>query len=107
MRRKPKYRKATKPHVIPKTAHPIVQFIFKQMNKRKMTMMHLGDTACISNQTIAEWGRVRSEWGDKKSPTSPSIVTVEKALNALGYRLSIKLLEEKPSEKIRHTERIS
>jgi hypothetical protein len=98
--RSPYPKRKAKPKEIPDHAHPIVQFIFKKMNKKRWDMVTLGDKSCVSNGTIGTWalpGKIKS----------PGLDTVEKVLNALGYRLSIKLLENKPSEKIRHTKRIS
>jgi len=63
----------------PQRAHPLVRRFYAIINESRQTLNEMEAVAGLARGTITNW-RTRS---------SPQIVTIEAALNVLGYRLEI------------------
>lgn len=84
-------------YTIPKRAHPIVQFIYKQIIQQQTTLSELEEKSGVNRNTIHSW----------RHRCIPSITNIDAVLGALGYKLSTKVLrtwEEDDEPKSRDNE---
>lgn len=73
------------PVTIPQDAPPIVQFIFTEMNRQRITPATLAKESAVNWNTIKDW-RTRNE---------PTLCRIEAVLKVLGYALITRPLEDK------------
>lgn len=68
---------------VPEHAHPLVRRFFELMNREQVIQDEITSRAGLGRQTLRSWHR-----------KSPQLVSFDAALNALGYRLTIKPLSD-------------
>lgn len=73
-----RYHKQTPAH--PK-AHPIIRFIWDEINRQRVSQKAVGLRAGIN-------AKVLRDWRDRRP--SPQLMNVEAVLNVLGYELTIR-----------------
>jgi len=69
---------------IPAKAHPLVREMFELLNDQRMVISDIADKSGVRAGTISDWRYRRS----------PTVVTFEAALNALGFELVIRRRKE-------------
>ena len=62
------------------TYHPVIRFIFEEMNRQLASYDDVAKRAGVSPRTISEWGHGKKE---------PLMGNVEAVLGALGYRINV------------------
>ena len=67
---------------VPERGHPIVRFLFDEVNRQRMPLVALHDRAGLGRDTMRAWKR-----------SSPRIDNVEASLNAPGYRLAVEKVD--------------
>lgn len=85
-----KYRRRTPiqaPH-----AHPLVQWLFKEMHRQQIGTLDLTERAGLSKHTLRDWTRRHN----------PSLMLLEAALGVVGYQLVLtkKPEPEEPRERL-------
>ncbi len=65
---------------IPAKAHPLVREMFELLNEQRMVISDIAEKSGVRAGTISDWRYRRS----------PTVVTFEAALNALGFELVIR-----------------
>lgn len=63
-----------------KSHHPVIRFIFEEMNRQLASYDDVAKRAGVSPRTISEWGHGKKE---------PLMGNVEAVLGALGYRINV------------------
>lgn len=61
-------------------AHPIIGFIWDQINYQRVSQEYVAERAGVGSSTIRKW---------KRRDRSPSLLQIECVLNTLGFDLSI------------------
>jgi transcriptional regulator with XRE-family HTH domain len=65
---------------VPAQAHPIVRFIFQEINAQRVPQEELAERSGVSSSTIRKW---------RRRERTPNMLQVEAVLNTLGYDLCI------------------
>ena len=60
--------------------HPLVVFMWREIERRKVTLTSVSDASGIERASIHKW---------KTSPKGPYLVQLEAVLNALGYKITV------------------
>lgn len=66
---------------VPVKVHPLVKFIYVEMNRQRVGIQDLSERAGLGEGTITKWKKNRS----------PQIEALEAAINALGYDLTVRV----------------
>jgi transcriptional regulator with XRE-family HTH domain len=69
--------------------HPIVQWIWKQINDQRASQEDVAMRAGVASSTLRKW---------RDGVRSPRVVELESVVNVLGYNLKVVLQEGKNSE---------
>lgn len=75
------YRPPRIPPAENRAVHPIVKFIWEEMQAQQVSQLAIQDCTGINVKTFTAW--FRGEW-------SPKLIDIEAMLNALGYEITIK-----------------
>lgn len=67
------------PRKQPEKAHPLVRILFQEMMEQQVGMFDVADRAGINRVTVSSW-RYRQ---------SPTVTTLEAALNVMGLELKV------------------
>lgn len=65
------------PRKIPEHGHPLVRFIFEQMNKQQVTYREVEQRSGVAVPTMKQW----------QDRANPNLLNIEAVLNVLGYTL--------------------
>lgn len=77
------------PQHVPDDGHPLVRRLFEVMNDRKIGLTELAERSGYSVTGIRGWRRDR-KWDPKHAVrATPSLVSLDDCLRALGYRLDV------------------
>lgn len=71
---------------VPDRAHPLVKFVFREMQKQRATFADVATRAGVGVATI---GNLKNARG-----ANPQLGTIEACLNALGFELTVKVRKE-------------
>lgn len=66
--------------------HPIVRWIWQQINDQRASQEDVAERAGINSSTLRKW---------RDGVRSPRVVELEAVVNVLGYRLKIVMQEDK------------
>jgi hypothetical protein len=66
---------------IPDHVHPLVRWIFEEMNRQRIGTRDLAERSGVSHNTVEQW----------KFRRSPKLDCLEATINALGYDLTVRV----------------
>lgn len=77
----PPKREALKPPANDRGVHPIVRWIWLEMNHQHASQEDVAERAGVSSSAMRKW---------RQGINSPKLVDIEAVVNALGYSIQIK-----------------
>lgn len=74
---------------IPPDAHPMVQFIYAEIERQGLCIGDVADLVGVPYKTISSW----------RSKHNPNLENLQACLNVLGFQLSVEKLDEDASHR--------